>query len=239
MKDAPTTNSRKLRIGLLLCDDFGYAPMFVDGFHAADSSMELTPFECYAAQLPASPDGFDGYIISGSRKSTYDNLPWMSRLATFAQACNTARKRIAGVCFGHQFLAHALGGQSGKAAAGWGIGAQEINIVARQAWMGEDAKADKVRLIVMHQDQVTTPPRGTKIIAKNDFCAVSMFANDTVLGIQGHPEFSRAFCEARIHERRAILGDGVAERALHSLQNPQLDSAMVLGWVARFLRGDE
>ena len=240
-------SAAKIKVGLLLCDDvdreyqsrYGdYAAMFGDGLRAVDDDFLLTPIRCHEGELPDSVDDFDGYLISGSRAGVYDELQWIAALQDFVRRCFEARKKTVGICFGHQLIAQALGGEAKKSDAGWGIGVQNARIISPQTWMNGDDDS-RYNLIVVHQDQVIKLPRGFRVIAENDFCPVSMFVGDDVaLGIQGHPEFSREFCTFRVHARREILGEDVFHNAIDSLTKTTPDSSRVLSWVARFLRGE-
>lgn len=244
-------NQSKLKVGLLLCDAvdesaqarYGtYAGMFNRGINAADDNLALCPVRCYRGEIPASPADFDAFLISGSRHGAYDPLPWITQLQDFVRCCRDYRKKTVGICFGHQLIAHALGGEVRKAEAGWGIGIHNARITEPQAWMGGIGNGElhapgRYNLVVVHQDQVVALPPGFRTIAENDFCPISMFVDDNVmLGIQGHPEFSREFCESRIHARKETLGDELYRRSLASLKGTALDSSRVLGWIARFIR---
>lgn len=247
MNDTP-----QLRVGLLLCDDVDeparadhgtYLSMFSQGIHATDRNLRLLPVRCHRGEMPDSPDDFDGYLISGSRHSAYDPFPWIERLGDFVRSCRARRKKTVGICFGHQLIAHALGGEARRAEVGWGLGIHTARITAPQAWMG-DVQNGGLRapghynLVVVHQDQVVSLPPGACAIAQNDFCPISMFvADEVMLGIQGHPEFSREFGVARVDSRKAQLAPDLYRQSRASLERLALDSAQVLGWVARFLRG--
>lgn len=245
----------KLEVGLLLCDDvdqadqarYGtYTEMFSGGINAVDDNLALTPVRCYRGEMPDSPDDFDAFLISGSRHGVYEPLPWIAQLHDFVRRCRDHRKKTVGICFGHQLIAHALGGKARKT-GGWGIGIHNTRIIEPQAWMGtigkdgmngETRTPEPYNLIVIHQDQVVALPPGFRTIAENDFCPISMYVDDNVmLGIQGHPEFSKEFCAFRIHARRELLGDDLVRQSLAALSQMDLDSGRVLGWVARFIRG--
>jgi GMP synthase-like glutamine amidotransferase len=87
----------------------------------------------------------------------------------------------------------------------------------------------------MHGDQVVSLPPGAKVLARSEHCEVAMFrVGDTMLGIEGHPEFSAAFNEALIRARRDRIGADVAERALESVNGPT-DGPVVGKWIAEFL----
>lgn len=235
----------QLRVGLLLCDDvdddaqarYGtYSDMFRNSIAAVDGGLALHPVRCDRGELPDSPDDFDAYLISGSRHAVYDPQPWIAQLQEFVRGCRARRKKTVGICFGHQLIAHALGGEARKATAGWGLGVHAARITCPQPWM-ENGGPDTYRLIAIHQDQVVALPPGFRVIATSDFCPVNLFTGDGVmLGIQGHPEFDKAFCEYRIHSRRAQLDPGVYRRSLDSLAQLDPDSRRVSGWIARFIR---
>jgi len=239
------TEQPHFRIGLLLCDDVdesararygSYARMFHDGMRATENNMELSAFDCYRGELPRTPQEFDAYLISGSRRGAYEKLEWVARLQEFVRGCHNARKKTVGICFGHQLIAHALGGEARKSDAGWGIGVHASRIIRRPAWM--DGDEAHYNLVVLHQDQVVALPPGFRVIAENDFCPVSMFADDLALGIQGHPEFDKDFCAFRINARKELLAPAVHRAALDSLAKMELHSARVWRWVARFFRNE-
>ncbi|MDA7995970.1 MAG: gamma-glutamyl-gamma-aminobutyrate hydrolase family protein [Gammaproteobacteria bacterium] len=241
-------NQPPLQIGLLLCDDviesararYGdYARMFRRGLRAGGNDAELTAFNCYLGEFPRAPEEFDAYLISGSRNGAYEKLDWISQLCEFVRGCYAQRKKTVGICFGHQLIAHALGGEARKAEAGWGAGIHASRIIARAAWMEDDSDSAQYNLVVLHQDQVVSLPPGFRVLAANDFCPVSMFEDEVhgaALGIQGHPEFDKAYCAFRIDARKELFGPALHRASLDSLEKMELDSARVWRWVASFLR---
>ena len=69
--------------------------------------------------LLLSQGKYDAILVSGSRHSAYEDLPWINRLADVLRSCvDRGSPRIAAVCFGHQLLAQALGGKVGKNPSG-------------------------------------------------------------------------------------------------------------------------
>ena len=257
MNDSPI-----LQVGLLLCDDvdesaqarYGtYTEMFRRGINAVDANLVLTPIRCHQGEMPDSPDDFDAFLISGSRHGVYDPPPWIAQLQDFVRRCRERRRKTVGICFGHQLIAHALGGETRKADAGWGMGIQSAALTETLPWMGNESMDNEsmdnsdlraagaykpgYNLVVLHQDQVVALPPGFRVIAKNDFCPISMFVGDDVmLGIQGHPEFDKKYCEFRVNARRELVSREQYRQSLASLEQMELDSARVLGWVARFIR---
>ena len=198
----------------------------------------LTPIRCFEGEALPDPAGFDGYIISGSRYSVYEELPWIMSLLDFVRQCWEMEIKVVGICFGHQVIAHALGGKTEKAEVGWGFGIQSAKIIEKKSWMTDTGKlnGDLYNLIVIHQDQVVDLPPQFKTIAENDFCPNSMIvAGNKMLGIQGHPEFGKEFCAFRAKFRKDIIGPEVYESTLHSLAKYDTHSSTIFKWVNNFL----
>ncbi|MCA9771773.1 MAG: hypothetical protein KC466_05150, partial [Myxococcales bacterium] len=155
----------------------------------------------------------------------------------FIRACDADRRRLVGVCFGHQLIAQALGGRVERAAQGWGQGVHGFDVTAREAWM--TPPLGRCRLGFSHQDQVVLPPPGARVLAGNAFCPVQMLAvGRHVLGLQGHPEFPGAYLEALIELRRERLGAKATEAALRTVKETT-DRTTVARWIFRFLMDDD
>ena len=241
------TNQTALNIGLLLCDDvdqsaradYGtYTKMFQEKLDPSCEQIQLTTFRCYEGESPPNPEDFDGYLISGSRYSVYEDLDWIKNLQTFIRQCWEKNVKIVGICFGHQLIAHTLGGKTEKADVGWGFGIHSAKVTHQTPWMTDtqDLDGDKYNLIVIHQDQVTEMPPQFKTIAENDFCPNSMMvADNKMLGIQGHPEFSKEFCAFRADYRKELIGEEVYENTLHTLSEYNTHSPVIMQWIRNFL----
>ncbi|MDP6709686.1 MAG: hypothetical protein QF893_25380, partial [Alphaproteobacteria bacterium] len=135
--------------------------------------------------------------------------------------------------FGHQLLADAFGGTVEKAAQGWGVGLHRYEVVAPEAWMAPPVPA--FANIVFHQDQVTVPPPGARLLASSAFCPHAMLRiGDNILTLQSHPEMSKAFATELLEGRRDMVGHATAATALESLRQGD-DSHLVARWMLRFL----
>jgi GMP synthase-like glutamine amidotransferase len=140
------------------------------------------------------------------------------------------------VCFGHQLLAHALGGVVEKAEFGWGAGIRPLDIVRAEPWM--HPPLERCQLHFMHQDQVTKAPEHAVVLGCSDHCEVAMFRVGTMLGLQAHPEFTVAYARALLSDRVERIGGERAGEALASLDKPT-DEAVVAHWLAAFFGGTE
>lgn len=232
-----------MKLGILQCDDvrqslqpeFGdYASMFKALFEPAYSNLELHFYRVIDGQFPLHVNECDAYICSGSKWSVNDNEPWIRELEHFIRALYIGKKGLVGICFGHQLIAKALGGEVEKSPSGWGIGIAYSNLMVEQRWM--QPKQSNIALVVCHQDQVCKLPPNAKVLLSNDFCRYSMFQVDShFLGLQGHPEFSSRYSAALMEQRRDIIPATTIEVAMTSLAN-QADDRLISTWILAFLK---
>jgi len=72
-------------------------------------------FLAYKGEFPV-PSNYDVICITGSHYSCYENVPWFTEFFEWIRKIHSVKnspKTIAS-CFGHQAVAHALGGTVGK-----------------------------------------------------------------------------------------------------------------------------
>jgi len=232
-----------VRIGLLECDHVSerYAPiagdyddMFTAMVAEIDPDAEVVAYDARNGVLPSRPDECDGWLCTGSSASVYDGDPWIEALAAFVRDVHAARVPFVGICFGHQLIAHALGGRTERAAAGWGVGALAMEIITEAPWMTPPLPS--VTLLYSHQDQVTELPPGGRVLASAPHCPVAMLAlDDDVVGIQAHPEFGAPYLHALLEDRVDRIGEEGTKAALASLAQPT-DEQAVAQWIIAFVR---
>lgn len=200
----------------------------------ADAPFEFEGYRVAQGEFPDSPDACDGYVITGSPQGVYDEDEWIAPLAQFIRDSYAAGKKLVGICFGHQILAHSLGGHAEKSEKGHGLGLKQFDVTQKRSWMGE--QPDQCSLYFAHQDQVTMLPPGAQHLGGNEFCPNVLYEiENQVLGIQGHPEFT-----TRIMEDIVALADGrvapeVVQTAVSSLDTPP-DGDTVGHWIVNFLQ---
>lgn len=177
-------------------------------------------------EFPESVSDCDGWLITGSRHGVYEDLPFIKPLEQFIRAAFAAKVPVAGICFGHQIMAQALGGTVEKYAGGWSTGPTDY-----------DFGGETLRMNAWHQDQITTPPPGASVIATSPFCAFAGLAyDDRGFSVQAHPEFADEFVEGLIDTRgRGVVPDPVLDAARAKLGQP-LDSALIAAQIADFFK---
>jgi len=133
-----------------------------------------------------------GAIISGSVHHVIedDNKKWGRSLFRFIRQ-HYNRIPILGVCYGHQALAFALGGDVEANKQGREVGTTQI-------FLTDEAQTDKlffgfdsVNLVQeSHLDHVVTLPKGAILLAYSRLSANQAFRIEKSWGIQFHPELT-------------------------------------------------
>ena len=142
--------------------------------------------------------------------------------------------KMVGVCFGHQVMAEALGGDVQKSAKGWSAGLHRYRITHPEPWIDSDGT---IAIPASHQDQVVLQPPNTQVIAASDFTPFAGLAwtDRPAISFQFHPEFTPAFAKALIEKRYDSVPN--PDVAIASLDAPN-DNEVVGGWIRNFLDGD-
>lgn len=176
--------------------------------------------------LPAA-DALDAWLLTGSRHGVYDPLPWIAPLKDFIRDAGLVKRRpMAGICFGHQIIAEALGGRVEKAAQGFRIGMERY-----ETTLGGTAQT--IAMPAFHQDQVIVQPPDSEVVARTDACAYAAlrYTNAPVLSVQFHPEFSQAYLADLI----AVMAKQDAQPGLPAV--PTETDKAGMRWIADFLAG--
>jgi GMP synthase (glutamine-hydrolysing) len=93
--------------------------------------FEFRTWSVLNGELPRAVDEADGWLITGSRFGAYEDHAWIAPLEGFIREVAAARRPMAGICFGHQIMAQALGGAVARSDKGWGIGRQVYRLPSR------------------------------------------------------------------------------------------------------------
>ncbi|WP_322998496.1 type 1 glutamine amidotransferase [Castellaniella sp.] len=233
-----------MKIGLLQCDDVApaligphgnYPDMIQTLLRAVDPDTQFQVFACHQGQLPDHTANVDGWVTTGSKCGANDDADWIARVSDFIRVLWQTRQPLVGICFGHQMIAKALGGRVERAALGWGLGAYQTTLEQQEPWM-TPWHSQELQLLASHQDQVVELPPQGRVLAGSGFCPIYMMqVGDTCLGIQGHPEFSRAYLEDLLDTRRDRITPERLLAARHSLRG-STDDLLVGRWILNFIR---
>lgn len=232
-----------VKLGILKTDavrpewvpDFGeYPDMFVALLGRLDPSLEFAVYDVEQGEYPQDIDEVDAYLITGSKSSVYDDKPWIATLMEFVRELDRRRKKLVGICFGHQLVAHALGGETAKSPKGWGVGLHRHRFSSLPAW--HDQGEAEFAILVSHQDQVARNAPGAEVLASSEFCENAVVQiGEYILTFQGHPEFLPAYSREIMEFRREIIGEPVYSAGVASLsESPETDR--IGRWILNFLK---
>jgi len=125
-----------------------------------------------------------GVILSGGPYSVYqDSAP------TIDDRVLRSRKPILGLCYGHQLIAHKMGGEVSRGKAGE-YGFAEIRMLRKTA-LFEGIQSPQI-CWMSHGDQVARLPKGFVSLASTRDCPHAAMVHESlpVFGLQFHPEVS-------------------------------------------------
>jgi len=177
---------------------------------------EFTSFDPRTDEPMPDPAEVEAIVITGSSANVPNREPWM--LASEAYLREVVRLGVPtfGICFGHQILAQALGGEVRRNPRGREIGTRRIHRFEDDPIF--DGMPDVFEAHITHVDTVAVLPSGAKALAKNDLeDHHAIRFNETAYGVQFHPELDADVMRGYIEHRWEILAsEGIAVDALHA-----------------------
>jgi GMP synthase-like glutamine amidotransferase len=197
-----------------------------------EAAYAYRTYQTRAGELPGAVEDCEAYLVTGSPAGVYDDRAWIGPLLDFLRAAK-GRAALVGICFGHQAMAQAFGGNVVKASRGWVQGLQEYQVAHREPWMDETLR---FRVAASHQDQVVALPSAARVVAGNEFTPFGMLAyvDQPAMSLQLHPEFDVAYARALIAPEGSPYETAASEAALRSYDQAD-DRMLVAGWIRAFL----
>lgn len=202
--------------------DFGLYPRFItETFAQAGLPFDYEFVRVFDGEVAPDPAGLHAILITGSAAGVYDDLPWIEPLRQFIRRAYDVQTPMLGICFGHQIMADALGGDVRKSEKGWGIGRHVYRLAHKP--QGFETFGEDVAIVASHQDQVITPPTSARVFLASEFTpnAGLVYDNGAAISVQPHPEFPAPYSKALIERRRGQrFANDVADTAVASLEQP-------------------
>jgi GMP synthase (glutamine-hydrolysing) len=185
--------------------------------------------------LPA-PGTVGAAVVTGSHAMVSDREPWSEATGAWLAALVALGTPVLGICYGHQLLAHALGGQADYHPQGIEIGTVTVELT-------EAAGTDPLLCGLprhfdaneVHRQSALRLPPGATLLARNGHDAHQAFrVGDCAWGVQFHPEFDmqamRGYVDAMADDLRA---EGADPERLRAGVRPTPVAASLLGRFAR------
>lgn len=204
--------------------------------HWTANGMGMTLKDCLCvdvrtdALLP-DPATIAGCVITGSHDMVTDDLPWITTTAQWLREAVKTDLPILGICFGHQLMAHALGGEAGFHPEGLEIGTVDVTLT-------EDGMADPLigglpsffKGHVTHsQTALSLPPNATVLAASSHDPHQSFRVGNHAWGVQFHPEFDAEAIRYYIEQlKEKITAQGGNAKNLQDTVVETPESASVL-----------
>ena len=150
---------------------------------------------------------YDGLVISGSEASVtdIDKIPWVKKLEDLVKDIHKlkeGRPQTVGLCFGHQIIAHALGGKVVRNEKGLEMGNHTISVSSDGKEylnsLGDDGGGGEgawrivgdLNVHFVHNDMVVDVPPSFSNIGSTDLCEVQgLYNKDDILTFQGYYTF--------------------------------------------------
>ncbi|KAF9465868.1 class I glutamine amidotransferase-like protein [Collybia nuda] len=168
---------------------------------------------------------YDGIVLTGSAASAYENVEWINKLVAFiARIANDLPQiKIIGICFGHQIVGRALGGECVPNNGIWEVGPTTVDLTD----LGKEFfGVETLNVQQMHRDHVPTVPTTFHLLGSTSACfnqGMVRFSPGTtpgkkdlkdvqVFAIQGHPEFDKGIVSGLVEARLStgIFDEGMA-----------------------------
>jgi GMP synthase-like glutamine amidotransferase len=171
-----------------------------------------------------------GILITGSRHCSYDlSQDWKLQLFEVLRQFSRLDKKIVGICFGHQAIAKAFGGETCR-------NPSDEYFYGPEVIEGNE----RFRIMESHGDCVSVLPEFFRKIARSESCEVEgMEFDGKILSFQGHPEYTLEFVKKfHLIKHQRIISEERFQEILN-LPEDSFDSFRVLEEINKYLRDQE
>ena len=170
--------------------------------HLNNLGINADIVNCFDNRFPLRLD-YDGVIITGSRASVYETLPWITKLRTVIKQIDELSIPTLGICFGFQIIADAFGGTV-KSSGHFEEGFKLIKVNGHQLF---NSLPKDFLVYESHGDIAVELPSGAKNLSSN-WCNEA-FQLRNFLGVQFHPEITMPVAQKMAERDRKDINSPV------------------------------
>lgn len=217
-----------------LMDPFGD---FEDWFMAGlGTALTFRTVEVFRNQPLPDPATVAGVLVTGSPAMVSHRNDWSENTAGWLRQAAERTLPMLGVCYGHQLIAHALGGVVGTNPNGRQIGTTMVDLLDPEDRLLGGLGASR-RFQVTHVESVLSLPPGARLLATTQMDPHHAFRiGDRIWGVQFHPEFDDLIMRGYLRVRRGELeAEGIDVDQLESRVSPAPGGPEVLARFARMV----
>jgi GMP synthase (glutamine-hydrolysing) len=183
------------------------------GMGCAVADLEVA--HVYLGQTLPEASTLRGVVVTGSPEMVTERADWSEASGRWlAEIVRGDAIPVLGLCYGHQLLAHALGGEVGRNPNGREMGTYDVTFLADSADAGAPDPPGLAPLFeagvfpghLSHLESVLKPPPGARVLARTvlDPHAAIRFG-PRQWGVQFHPEFDVPIMQRYVEARQDTL----------------------------------
>ncbi|MGC8122080.1 glutamine amidotransferase [Marinobacter sp. VGCF2001] len=205
---------------------------------ALADDLDLTVLDVVQAPPASAPSEWAGIVITGSPAMVSDRALWSEDTARWIKQAVEAGVPLLGVCYGHQLLAHALGGKADYHPQGRETGTHTVRLLdAAQSDPLFGQLPAEFPAHLTHKQSALELPAGAVLLADSSFEPHQAFrVGEHAWGVQFHPEFSdqimRAYLDVQSPE---LVAEGLDAEALARGVQPAPDASRLLTLFSEYL----
>ncbi|HBO92961.1 MAG: GMP synthase [Alcanivorax sp.] len=175
---------------------------FETWFQDSVGHAHFTTYDVAGGVKPPPTDACDGFIVTGSPAMVTEKAPWSENLKPWLMQMVEQERPVLAVCYGHQLLAEALGGEAGWHPKGREIGTVAINLTqAGKEDLLLSALPATFSAQVTHAQSALKLPPGATLLASNQYEPHQAYrVGSRAWSVQFHPEFTADIMRGYIFE---------------------------------------
>lgn len=203
-----------------------------------EGGAEVLTHDAQGSQPPPPLHTVGGIVLTGSHAMVSDREPWSEALVPWLREAVSKAVPTLGICYGHQLLAHAMGGEVAHHPQGVEIGTVQVqrhNNAEDDPLLGHLPTTFEVQAV--HWQSVKRLPPGAVLLASNAHEPHHAFRMGTsAWGVQFHPEFSDEALRTYLEGLAATLrGENLDVEHILNGVRPTPQAASVLPAFARLV----